>query len=139
MDHPTVADFMTPAPTTIDATETLRTAARAMAEQDVGVLVVRAGPMVVGVVTDRDLVVRGLAAGLGTDATVQQVASEKIVAVGHTDPVETAFDVMRAAAIRRVPVLDGDILVGILSIGDLAIERDPTSALADISRSEPNH
>lgn len=138
MAQQTVADVMTPAPTTVDAAEPLEAAARLMATEDVGALVVTSGNAAVGVVTDRDLVVRGLAEGLGLDATVQQVASEKVVTVGHTDPVETAVEVMRAAAVRRVPVLDGDVLVGIVSIGDLAVERDPASALADISDAEPN-
>ncbi|MCP2267020.1 CBS domain-containing protein [Promicromonospora thailandica] len=138
MTQQTVADVMTPAPTTVDSTETIQEAARLMAQEDVGVLVVRSGPTATGVVTDRDLVVRGLGAGLGADATVGQVASEQVATVGITDPVETAVEVMRAAAVRRAPVLDGNVLVGIVSIGDLAIERDPTSALADISRAEPN-
>ncbi|NNH53181.1 CBS domain-containing protein [Promicromonospora citrea] len=129
---------MTPAPTTVDSTDTLETAARLMAQEDIGVLVVRSGPTATGVVTDRDIVVRGLAAGLGAQATVEQVASDKVATVGITDPVETAVAVMREAAVRRAPVLDGDMLVGIVSIGDLAVERDPSSALADISRAEPN-
>jgi CBS domain-containing protein len=139
MAQQTVADVMTPSPTTIDVTETLQAAAEVMADQDVGVLVVRSGPTAVGIVTDRDLVVRGLAAGLGVDATVQEVASDKVVTVGITDPVETVVEAMRAAAVRRAPVLDGDVLVGIVSIGDLAVERDPSSALADISKAEPNN
>lgn len=134
----TVADVMTPAPTTVDSTDTLEAAARLMAQEDIGVLVVRSGPTATGVVTDRDIVVRGLAAGLGAQATVEQVASDKVATVGITDPVETAVAVMREAAVRRAPVLDGDMLVGIVSIGDLAVERDPSSALADISRAEPN-
>ncbi|MFD6444334.1 CBS domain-containing protein [Promicromonospora sp. NPDC060204] len=138
MAKQTVADVMTPAPITVDGTETLRAAARSMAEHDVGVLVVRAGPTAVGLVTDRDLVVRGLAAGLDADATVQEVTSDKVITVGVTDPVETVVEVMRAAAVRRAPVLDGSVLAGIVSIGDLAVERDPDSALADISRAQPN-
>jgi CBS domain-containing protein len=129
MDHPLVADFMTAVPATVEVTETLRQAAQEMAEHDVGALVVQAGRRPIGVVTDRDLVVRGLAAGLGTDATVEQVTSGQIVTVGHADPVEGAFDVMHAAGVRRVPVLDGDTLVGLLTFGDLTIERDPTIAL----------
>ncbi|WP_020015573.1 CBS domain-containing protein [Promicromonospora sukumoe] len=138
MTQQTVADVMTPSPTTVDITDTLRTVARTMTEQDIGALVVRAGTTAVGIVTDRDLVVRGLAAGLATDTPVQHLVTEQVVTVGHTDPIETAIEVMRDAAVRRVPVLDGDSLVGIVSIGDLALERDPMSALADISRSEPN-
>lgn len=129
MDHPLVADFMTPVPATVQVTETLRQAAREMVEHDVGALVVHAGRRAIGVVTDRDLVVRGLAAGLGTDATVQQVTNGKVIAVGHTDLVEDAFEAMHAAGVRRVPVLDGDTLVGLLTFGDLGVERDPSLTL----------
>lgn len=138
MVQQTVADVMTPAPTTIGMSETFQAAARAMADHDVGALVVRAGPTVIGIVTDRDLVVRGLAEGLGLEAMVGEVASEELVTVGPDVPVEVAVEMMRSAAVRRIPVVDGDVAVGILSIGDLAVERDPTSALADISGAEPN-
>lgn len=60
------------------------------------------------------------------------------MAVGPGDPVEVAVQVMRDAAVRRVPVIDGDVIVGIVSIGDLAVERDPESALADISDAPAN-
>jgi signal-transduction protein with cAMP-binding, CBS, and nucleotidyltransferase domain len=134
----TVAEVMTPAPTAVDASDPIQVAARAMAEENVGALVVKSESKTVGIVTDRDLVVRGLAKGLGGDATIREVASEDIITVGPSDPVETAVEVMRAAAVRRVPVMDGDVAVGIVSIGDLAVERDPSSALADISEAEPN-
>lgn len=134
----TVADVMTPAPTAVDASDSVQAAARAMAAEDVGALVVRSDAKVVGIVTDRDLVVRGLAEGLGVDTAVSRIASEQLVTVGPGDPVETAVDVMRTAAVRRVPVMDGDVAVGIVSIGDLAVTRDPSSALADISEEPPN-
>lgn len=139
MAQQTVADVMTPAPTTIGMSETLETAARTMAAQDVGALVVQAGNTTVGIVTDRDLVVRGLAEGLGLEAMVGEVASEELLSIGPGVPVETAVELMRVAAVRRIPVMDGDDAVGIISIGDLAVERDPTSALADISAAEPNY
>ncbi|MEV0890351.1 CBS domain-containing protein [Promicromonospora sp. NPDC050262] len=121
---------MTPAPTTIGMSETFQSAARAMADHDVDALVVRAGPTVIGIVTDRDLVVRGLAEGLGLEAMVGEVASEELVTVGPDVPVEAAAEMMRSAAVRRIPVVDGDVAVGILLLADLAVERDPTSALA---------
>jgi signal-transduction protein with cAMP-binding, CBS, and nucleotidyltransferase domain len=138
MTQETVADVMTPAPTTIGMSETLETAARTMAAQDVGALVVRAGHTTVGIVTDRDLVVRGLAEGLGLAAMVGEVASEELLSIGPSVPVRTAVELMRVAAVRRIPVMEGDEPVGIVSIGDLAIERDPASVLADISVAEPN-
>lgn len=134
-----VADVMTPAPTSVDATDTIEAAARAMASGDVGALIVQSGSRVAGIITDRDIVVRGLAEGRGLDATVGEIASDQLVTVGPGDPVATAVQVMRDAAVRRVPVMDGDTAVGIVSIGDLAVERDPSSALADISEEPPNN
>lgn len=115
----TVADVMTPAPTTIGMSETFQAAARAMAVQDVGALVVRAGSTVIGIVTDRDLVVRGLAEGLGLEAMVGEVASEDLVTIGPDVPVEVAAGVMHAADVLRIPVVEGEVAVGIVSIGDL--------------------
>ena len=134
----TVADVMTPAPTAVDVSDSVQAAARAMTAEDVGALVVQSDSKIVGIVTDRDLVIRGLAEGLGVDAAVGQVTSQQLVTVGPGDPVQTAVEVMRDAAVRRVPVMDGDVVVGIVAIGDLAVTRDPTSALADISEAEPN-
>lgn len=133
-----VMDVMTPSPTSTDAAESILAAAQVMASQDVGAVLVNNGARTVGIVTDRDIVVRGLAQGLGLDAPVAQVLSDQLVTVRPDDPVEQAVQVMRDAAVRRVPVMDGDTAVGIVSIGDLAVERDPTSALADISDAEPN-
>jgi CBS domain-containing protein len=134
----TVAEVMTPAPTAVDASDTIQAAARAMASEDLGALIVQSESRTVGIVTDRDIVVRGLAEGLGLDATVSQVTSDRLVTVRPGDPVETAVQVMRDAAVRRVPVMDGNVAVGIVSIGDLAVERDPSSALADISEEPPS-
>jgi signal-transduction protein with cAMP-binding, CBS, and nucleotidyltransferase domain len=133
-----VADVMTPAPTNVDVSDTIEAAARAMASEDVGALIVQSESRIVGIITDRDIVVRGLAEGRGLDATVGEIASDQLVTVGPGDPVATAVEVMRDAAVRRVPVMDGDTAVGIVSIGDLAVERDPSSALADISEEPPN-
>jgi CBS domain-containing protein len=84
-------------------------------------------------------VIRGLAEGLGLETMVGEVASEELLSIGPGVPVETAVELMRVAAVRRIPVMDGDDAVGIISVGDLAIERDPSSALAEISDAEPNH
>lgn len=125
----TVADVMTPAPTTIGMSETFEAAARAMSLQDVSALVVRAGSTVIGIVTDRDLVVRGLAEGLGLEAMVGEVASEDLVTIGPDVPVEVAAGVMRAADVLRIPVVDGEVAVGIVSLGDLDWEADHTPAV----------
>lgn len=134
----TVADCMTPAPTSVDASDTVRSAAAAMAAGDFGAIIVTGDGRTRGIVTDRDLVVRGLADGRGPDEPVGSLVSGQVITVGPGDPVETAVQVMRDAAVRRVPVIDGEVVVGIVSIGDLAVERDPSSALADISQAPPD-
>ncbi|MFC4614086.1 CBS domain-containing protein [Cellulomonas algicola] len=134
----TVSAFMTPHPTVVEVTDTLHAVAQTMATQDVGSLVVAEDGAVVGIVTDRDLVVRGLAQGIGLDAPVGQLATGDVVTVGPDDDVDEVVRLMRERAVRRVPVVDGDPAVGIVSIGDLAVDLDPDSALADISEAPPN-
>ncbi|MFI2352764.1 CBS domain-containing protein [Streptomyces sp. NPDC019443] len=92
-----------------------------------------------GLVTDRDLVVRVLAEGRNVDeATVSQACSADLVAVSPDDDIDRAVQLMREQAVRRLPVVENERPVGIVSLGDLAIERDPSSALGDISSAEPN-
>lgn len=134
----TVSEFMTPHPTAVEVTETLRSVAQTMATQDVGALVVAEDARVVGIVTDRDLVVRGLAEGIGLDAPVGQLATGDLVSVGPDDDVAEVVQIMRDRAVRRVPVVDGDQAVGIVTLGDLAVALDADSALADISAAPPN-
>ncbi|MBO3089458.1 CBS domain-containing protein [Cellulomonas dongxiuzhuiae] len=129
----TVSELMTPHPTVVEVTDTLRAVAQTMATQDIGSLVVAENGTVVGIVTDRDLVVRGLAQGIGLDAPVGQLATEDVVTVAPDDDVADVVRIMREQAVRRVPVVEGGLAVGVLTIGDLAAELDPTSALAEIS------
>ncbi|MCB5164991.1 CBS domain-containing protein [Streptomyces bambusae] len=114
-------------------------AARRMRDEDIGdVLVVDDGRLK-GVVTDRDLVVRVLAEGKEPeDTTVADVCSEATVTIGPDDDVDKAVELMRTHALRRLPVVEQDRPVGIVSLGDLAMDRDSTSALADISAAAPN-
>ncbi len=137
MPH-TVSQFMTAHPTVVEVTDTLRAVAQTMATQDVGALVVAENGAVVGIVTDRDLVVRGLAEGIGLDAPVGRLATDELVSVGPDDAVAEVVQIMRDRAVRRVPVVQGDEAVGIVSIGDLAQALDSGSALADISAAPPN-
>jgi CBS domain-containing protein len=92
------------------------------------------------VVTDRDLVVRALAEGADISSkSVQEVCSTETVTVSPDDDVDRAIQLMRERAIRRLPVVEEeDRPVGVVSLGDLAVERDPHSALGDISAAHPN-
>jgi CBS domain-containing protein len=135
-----VREVMTREPLMVDINETLTAAARQMRDADVGALLVTHTGDVRGVVTDRDITVRGIAEELdpGT-ARLADIITRDLVAVSPNDDVETAVELMRTHAVRRLPVLDGEQPVGIVSLGDLAVERDSGSVLAQISAEEPNN
>ncbi|MFF5231714.1 CBS domain-containing protein [Dactylosporangium sp. NPDC000521] len=131
---------MTSAPRTIDVDDPITAAAELMRDADIGAVVVTDTSGVRGVLTDRDVAIRVVAAGADPATTaVGDVVAPDLVAVSPQDDVDTATELMRTNALRRLPVLDGDNLVGIVSLGDLAIDRDPTSPLADISSEPPNN
>ncbi len=111
-----------------------------MRDEDIGAVLVTESEQLRGLVSDRDLVIRALAEGGDPDrTTVAQACSEDLVTVGPDDDLVVAVQVMRKHSVRRIPVVDQESHpVGIISIGDLAIERDPDSALGDISAARPN-
>lgn len=131
-----VRDVMTPNPLTLPISATLVDAARMMRDADVGPLVVLDGSLC-GVVTDRDLVVRGLAAGFLPHSMLEDICSREAVAVGPDDDVALAVQLMREHAIRRLVVVEQERVIGIVSLGDVAIDRDPESVLAAISSAPP--
>ena len=133
-----IRDVMTTDPKTIDAGETLAAAAKAMKDRDVGALVVTEQGSVIAIVTDRDIVIRGVAEEADTQtARVGDVASRELTALSPDDTVEDAIRAMREQDVRRLPVIEDDRAVGIVSLGDLAVDRDPDSVLADISAAPP--
>jgi CBS domain-containing protein len=135
----TIADVMTVAPMTVRPDATLVDAARIMREGDVGAIIVLDDAEVCGLVTDRDLVVRGIAEGRDPSSTqVSEVSSRDLTTVESSWPVEEAVRLMRERNFRRLPVVEEGKPVGIVSLGDLAVEREPESALADISAAAPN-
>jgi CBS domain-containing protein len=134
-----VRDVMTPNPITLAETTTVRDAAQAMRERDVGDVLVVRDRSIYGIVTDRDIVVRSDADGRDPNrATIGEICSKYLSQVGPDEPIDRAVAVMRETAVRRLPVVDGNVLVGIVSLGDLAEVRDPGSALSDISSAQPN-
>jgi CBS domain-containing protein len=110
-----------------------------MRDRGIGDVIVVEGESAAGIVTDRDIVIRGIAEGADPNTTrLGQVVTGELTSVAPDDPVERAIAVMREKAVRRVPVLEGGKPIGVLSIGDLAIERDERSVLADISEEPPD-
>src|SRR5689334_10474674 len=121
---------------------TLRQVAKVMRDQKIGdVLVTDDAGKLCGILTDRDIVVRVLAEGKDVDtATARDMLSKKPVTLRPTASVDEAVQLMQDNAIRRLPVVDKDGRpIGIVSIGDLAREKDPRSALGKISAAAPNN
>ena len=134
-----IREVMTKDPLTLTDDATLIDAAKAMRDQDIGNVVVLSGGRVAGILTDRDIVVRGIADGHDCQSTqIGEICTRDLTTLSPDDSVEEAVRLMRDNAIRRLPVVEGDRPVGIVSLGDLAEEKDPSSALADISRAPAN-
>jgi CBS domain-containing protein len=134
-----VRELMVEPAVTVTADTTLSEAARLMRDGDIGDVIVVDAAMPIGLVTDRDIVVRGVAEDPNPgDMTVGEVFSADLISVRPDDDIDQATALMRKASIRRLPVIDNGQLVGVLSLGELAIDRDETSVLADISSADPN-
>jgi CBS domain-containing protein len=135
----TVEQIMTRNPRTVDASATLRDAARVMNESDIGDVVVMDGGQVTGIITDRDIAVRAVAEGRDPDNTpVSDVATTGVETIEPEASVDDALSRMREKDIRRLPVARNGEPIGIVSLGDLAVEREPDSTLADISAASPD-
>lgn len=135
----TLKDLMTPNPLTVSTDTPVVDAARHMRDEGIGDVIVTDGDTVQGIVTDRDIVVRAVADGLDTSTTtVGEICSTDLTTLSPDAKVEEAVTLMRERALRRLPVVENGKPVGIVSIGDMAIERDEDSALADISAAPPN-
>jgi CBS domain-containing protein len=135
----TIAEIMTPDPVAVSPDTTVAEAARLMSEADTGNVVVVDGQDLVGIVTDRDITTKVVARGRNLATPVRHVCGEQtLVTLTPDATIDAAAQVMREQALRRLPVVEDRRVVGIVSIGDLARERDPGSALADISAAAPN-
>ncbi|MGI5327388.1 CBS domain-containing protein [Actinomadura nitritigenes] len=134
-----VNEVMTPVPVAVSPDTTLVTVSDLMRRHGIGdVLVVHEGRLR-GLVTDRDIVVRAVAVQKDVGATtVGDICSTNMVTVAPEEDADEAVRLMRRHAVRRLPVVDGDRPIGMVSIGDLAVQRDERSALADISAEPPN-
>ncbi|NJP49865.1 CBS domain-containing protein [Streptomyces sp. SBST2-5] len=134
-----VKDVMTPGVVAVRPGASLVEAAQLMRSQNIGDVVVADGQQVVGVLTDRDITVRAVADGADPmSVSVGSVCSREPLTLGPDDPVSTAVALMREKAVRRIPVVENGLPVGMVSLGDLAEAQDPGSALADISRADPD-
>lgn len=134
-----IRDVMTSNPVAMSETSLVTEAARAMRDADIGDVIVLKNNKVCGIVTDRDIVVRAIADGRDpAKATLGDICSRDLTTLSPIDTVEDAVQMMRDKAVRRLPVVEDNQVVGVVSLGDLALERDPNSALGDISAAPPN-
>ncbi|SFD83612.1 CBS domain-containing protein [Roseivivax sediminis] len=116
-----VQQLMTSAPVTITPGRSLREAAEIMASSDIGILPVQENDRLVGMLSDRDIVVRGLAKGHGTEAPVRDAMTPAVRYCREDDDIIDVASNLGDEQIRRLPVLDRDKrLVGMLSLGDIA-------------------
>jgi CBS domain-containing protein len=129
----TVSQVMTRGVRTLSPTDTVVMAAQAMDELNVGVIPVCDGDKLVGMVTDRDIVVRGVAQSLDGGTLLSEVMSANVRCATEDQGIDEVLGAMAKAQIRRMPVVDGrQRLVGIVSIGDIASkERDDDAEVAE--------
>jgi CBS domain-containing protein len=135
----TVEEIMTTNPRTVKVDDTVLDAARVMRDNDIGDVIVVEDGQVTGIATDRDIVVRPVAEGRDPESTtVGEIATTRVQAIEPETSVDDALRMMREHDIRRLPVVKNGRPVGIVSLGDLAVEREPESTLADISAAAPD-
>ena len=135
-----IQDVMTPNPFLASTETSVAEAARMMRQADVGSLIVLDEGTVFGIVTDRDITIRAVAEDRDVRATpVGDICSREPLTLSIGDTVEQAMEMMRTNSIRRLPVLDEQGRpAGIVSLGDVAIERGTGSPLGEISAAPPN-
>jgi CBS domain-containing protein len=134
----TVRDIMARNPVSLPPDTSIEQAAQRMRDDDIGNVIVGDENNLQGIVTDRDIVVRALADGR-TNATLGEIATGNVTTIEPDRPADEAARIMREENIRRLPVVENGQPIGIISIGDLAIQLDDDSALADISAARENN
>jgi CBS domain-containing protein len=136
-----IRDVMTRTAQLTSPDDTLRHAAQMMKECDCGVLPVADGDRLVGMITDRDIAVRGIADGKGADTKVRDVMTDEVMYCFDDDGIQQVCQNMAEIQVRRLPVVSRDKrLVGIVSLSDLAKkEANAAKALRGIARPSEQH
>jgi CBS domain-containing protein len=133
-----IREAMTRQVRTVSPSSTIREAARAMADLDVGALPVSEGDRLIGMITDRDIAIRAIAAGKNAETTVGECMSPQVMYCFEDEAMEEVAENMADIQVRRLPVVNRDKrLVGIVSLADLttlADAEDAAEALRGISR-----
>jgi CBS domain-containing protein len=131
-------DVMTPNPQTLDPNATVQDAARVMRDADTGVVPIVENGRPVGLITDRDIVVRAVADGSALNRPLRELATDDLVTAEPDMSTREAAELMGQHQVRRLLVCEGDRLVGVASIGDLAVkegkDRRVGNAVEEISQ-----
>ena len=130
-----IRDVMTPNPKTVSPDDTVQAAAQIMQREDTGAVPVVSNGRVLAVVTDRDIVVRVVAEGASLSSPVRSIASQDVICATPEMTTREASDLMSEHQIRRLPVVENDLLVGIVSIGDIAVKEGKDSRTGDTLQS----
>jgi len=138
-----VSEVMTRNVQTVRPDQPVQEAAGFMLSADAGSIPVTEGDRLIGMITDRDIAVRGIAKGYGPDTPVRELMTNDLVVLRVDDNVEDAAAKMSSSQVRRLPVIDQDeMLCGIVSLGDLSRETDrdcATEALEGVSQPGGEH
>ena len=138
-----VSEVMTRDVQTIQPDQPVQEAASFMLSADAGSIPVTEGDRLIGMITDRDIAVRGIAKGYGPDTPVRELMTDDLVIARIDDDVEDVATKMSEAQVRRLPVIDQDErLCGIVSLGDLSRETDSdcaSEALEGVSQPGGEH
>ena len=126
-----IRDVMTPNPRTVSPGDSIQSAAAIMRDEDTGVVPIVDNGRAVGVVTDRDIVVRAVADGNQLNQTVGQIATNAVVCASPDMSTREAAQLMSDHQVRRLPVVENERLVGIVSIGDLAVKEGKDGRTGD--------
>ena len=126
-----IRDVMTPNPRTVSPDDTVQTVARIMQSEETGAVPVVTNGHVLAVVTDRDIVVRVVAEGGSFSSPIRDIASSDVICASPEMSTREASELMSEHQIRRLPVVEGDLLVGIVSLGDLAVKENKDSRMGD--------
>lgn len=136
----TLKDIMSTDMVTVTMQDNVYEIAVKMKENDIGFVPVVEGNRLIGVVTDRDLVIRGYAERRSGSASVEEVITTDMITANPDTTIGEAAELLARHQIRRLPVVENGQLVGIVSIGDLAVrhqfEDEAGQALSDISEHE---
>ncbi|MBM7554842.1 CBS domain-containing protein [Thalassobacillus pellis] len=137
-----IKDYMSTSLATCNPSDNLATLAKHMKEEDVGFIPIVENDKYVGVVTDRDIVVRGLAKGTADNIHASDIMTEKVITGSPDMDVEEAARLMQEHQIKRLMVVEKDRFSGVVSLGDLGIEgADEVAAdiVSELSKGKGNN